>query len=347
VHRVDVVLSSHEGSSPGPSAPTPPPADRKVGPDEVRRLCQDIIWLTDTGKAPGRPTSIRRVGEGWDTTSWRIARRAGDRPRDLVLRVPRRASATDLLGHELRVLRLLDADPTPLPIPTVWGRGGPEDRPAALVLEWHDGIPAATLDDQGLAGVGRQLAPLLARVHRVLEVDLPRSPVRGVPLGTRDASFAADLAAAHLNAPFRQRMDEIWQQGLAAPDWDGPALLLHGDPHPGNVVVTADGLLQALIDWGDTTPGDPASDLGGLILLDPANADGPAGADRCGGMGGRALAHYRAAATWPGVQDDAVWSALVDRARAWAVRYSLALGNAYPASHGLGAVAHRMWARLG
>ena len=42
--------------------------------------------------------------------------------------------------------------------------------------------------------------------------------------------------------------------------WDGPPLWLHGDLHPANM-LTDDGRLSAVIDFGDITAGDPATDL--------------------------------------------------------------------------------------
>jgi aminoglycoside phosphotransferase (APT) family kinase protein len=321
--------------------PAPPSADRQVGPDDVRRLVADVLWEPGATRAE-LLLPARKTGEGWDTTSWRIGRTVEDGPHDLVLRVPRRDSAADLLGHELRVLRLLVSDPHPLRVPRVWGTVGPEDHPLALVLDWYEGVTAADLGAEVRAAVGRDLARMLARVHSTPLVDLPRNPVRGVDLARRDVSFREDLAeAVDLGEATRTWLREVWEQGLAAPRWEGPDLLLHGDPHPGNLVVPTDGDGQVLIDWGDTTPGDPASDLGALFLY---GADDP---DRPGESADGALAAYRAAATWPGAEDDRAWSALVCRSRAWGVRYSLTLGNAYPASDGLGAVARRMWARLG
>ncbi len=52
----------------------------------------------------------------------------------------------------------------------------------------------------------------------------------------------------------------MWERLSSTPRWDGPALWLHGDLHPANM-LTADGSLAAIIDWGDITAGDPATDL--------------------------------------------------------------------------------------
>ncbi|MFN8147570.1 MAG: phosphotransferase [Candidatus Nanopelagicales bacterium] len=45
-----------------------------------------------------------------------------------------------------------------------------------------------------------------------------------------------------------------------------PPLWLHGDPHPLNLVADDDGL-AGLLDFGDLTGGDPASDPRGRVVL--------------------------------------------------------------------------------
>lgn len=40
----------------------------------------------------------------------------------------------------------------------------------------------------------------------------------------------------------------------------GPAVRVHGDLHPANLIVR-DGALAAVVDFGDTTTGDPATDV--------------------------------------------------------------------------------------
>jgi aminoglycoside phosphotransferase (APT) family kinase protein len=42
--------------------------------------------------------------------------------------------------------------------------------------------------------------------------------------------------------------------------------LVHGDLHPGNIIVRQSSI-HAIIDWGDLTAGDPASDLACLWML--------------------------------------------------------------------------------
>jgi aminoglycoside phosphotransferase (APT) family kinase protein len=121
----------------------------------------------------------------------------------------------------------------------------------------------------------------VAALHTVAPVDAPRNPVRGVPLAARDAAVRGRLE--HLS----ERTDVSgltarWERALAAPPWDGPPIWLHGDLHPGNLLLGVLGSdpgpgpgpdpgpgpssnrarsLAAVIDFGDLTAGDPATDL--------------------------------------------------------------------------------------
>jgi hypothetical protein len=55
---------------------------------------------------------------------------------------------------------------------------------------------------------------------------------------------------------------------LAAPVWTGPALWLHGDLHPANL-LTRDGNFCGVVDFGDLCAGDPACDLAACWMLLP------------------------------------------------------------------------------
>ena len=57
-----------------------------------------------------------------------------------------------------------------------------------------------------------------------------------------------------------------WRELLRTPQWDGPPLWLHGDLHPSNM-LTLDGRLSAVIDFGDLTAGDPATDMAVAWML--------------------------------------------------------------------------------
>ncbi len=65
--------------------------------------------------------------------------------------------------------------------------------------------------------------------------------------------------------------EAIWHDAVAAPGWAGPAVWLHGDLHPANV-LTEDGNLCGIVDFGDLCAGDPAVDLAACWILLPDEA---------------------------------------------------------------------------
>lgn len=306
--------------------PAPPPADLPVDLRRVELLCarlrpeegeelERIRW--EIGKRPR--------GEGWDNVLWPIGTLDG---RQLVLRIARRRSSRALLGREVTVLRRLRGLGTTLPmgLPAVVATA--ED---AVLVEWIEGTTVAEAGEFVQRTTAEDLCRMLATIHSGPAPEVGRNPVRGVPLATREEAFAADLERSALSGPDRRCAAARWQAGLDAPPWDGRDLLLHGDPHPGNVVVPPPTVRAAatLIDWGDTTRGDPASDLGALLLHAPSPA---------------LLESYRAHAAWTGIEDDATWEALRLRAWAWATRMALSLVLAYPSHHPLGRAGRRMLA---
>lgn len=328
---------------PPPSAPptvSPPPADLPVDERRVRRLLGELALEPGVEHAALQlRTGLAPLGEGWDNVLWPVGEhrsmgeewperehRQGAAPegRPVVLRVVRREAARPLLMREAIVLRLLrEAGPLPMRVPALLGT-----HPEALLVTWTSGEVAASTPSPQQERAAVALAEMLGAVHsRPITAPLERNPVRGVPLATRAAAFAHDLDRAELPARARDEARRRWERGLDASTWTGPDLLLHGDPHPGNLVVPEAGSEPpVLIDWGDATPGDPASDLGALLLHHPDDA---------------ILARYRDHATWQGVEDAAVWSGLAARAGGWSVRLALALVTAYPAEHPLGRAGHR------
>jgi aminoglycoside phosphotransferase (APT) family kinase protein len=204
---------------------------------------------------PDLRAELRLVSDGWDNQLYRL----GD---TLVVRVPRRGVAAHLIEHEQQVLpaiarRVSVAVPAPLRV------GVPSETfpwPWSIV-QWIDGVDGADVAASERSVLARPLAEFMAALHTPAPEDAPPNPVRGVPLADRNGAVQERLR--HL----ADRMDvtalsEHWRAALDAPRWDGPPLWLHGDPHPGNLLLTPDrSALAAVIDFGDVTAGDPATDL--------------------------------------------------------------------------------------
>jgi aminoglycoside phosphotransferase (APT) family kinase protein len=164
-------------------------------------------------------------------------------------------------------------------------------------------IEVAHPDDWDVAA--RELGHFLAAGHRRAPADAPANPCRGVPLVDRAAIFAAGLDLLGHQLDRAALMDE-WHRASAMDRWDEPPVWLHGDVHPRNVLVD-DGRLSAVIDFGDMTAGDPASDLAVAWMLF-APEQRPTFRTACG------VRHS---------VDDALWG----RARGWALVLGVAMSN--------------------
>ncbi|WP_020014554.1 aminoglycoside phosphotransferase family protein [Promicromonospora sukumoe] len=198
---------------------------------------------------------LRLVANGWDNVMLRL----GD---DLALRLPRRELGAQLMRNEHRVLPLL-APRLPVAVPDPVRTGEPS---AALgypwpwgVVRWADGVAAATVPADRRTPWAEHLARVLVALHRPAPADAPENTFRGVPVAERSASLEERIPL--LPERYHARARELWAEAVAAPAYDGVPVWLHGDPHPANLVADGD-RLSAVIDFGDVTSGDPASDLG-------------------------------------------------------------------------------------
>jgi aminoglycoside phosphotransferase (APT) family kinase protein len=228
---------------------------------------------------------LRRVVGGWDNQVWRL----GD---ELAVRIPRTERGPELLRKEYRWLpELAPRLPLPVPVPQRIGEPTEQFPHSWIVTTWVGGEPAdrTPISSEKCAD---SLAEFLRTLHVDAPADAPFSPGRGVPLRTLE--FDADFPDVAVR--------KIWDEAVAAPEWDGPPKWLHGDLHPANVVVADDGALAGVIDFGDLGIGDPATDLAAAWVLLP---DGAAE---------RFFDVYA-------VADDAT----ITRARGWAVGKALAL----------------------
>lgn len=228
-----------------------PPAEITINEAVVRRLL--------TAQHPDlAPLSLTPVGEGWDNAMFRL----GD---GLLVRLPRQEAAAQLIVNEQTWLPALApwlSLPTPAPI-----RVGTPDAGYPwrwTIAGWIEG-EAADLAPPHLREAMR-LAAFLKSLHRRAPAEAPANEVRGVPLKARALVVEERLArlrtASHAITP---AVDTAWRAALAAPvatdvRW------LHGDMHPRNI-LTRDGALAAVIDWGDITSGDIATDLAAFWML--------------------------------------------------------------------------------
>jgi aminoglycoside phosphotransferase (APT) family kinase protein len=269
-----------------------PAAEIDVTPDVVRRLLQ--------AQHPDlAPLPLRRVARGWDNDIYRL----GD---DLSVRLPRRLAGAVLILIEQRWLaEIAPALPLPVPVPLRTGVPGAGYPWTWSVCPWLPGAEIEVAHPDDWAAAARQLGSFLAAVHRPAPPDAPANPYRGVPLAERAAIFAAGLDQLPADVD-RSPLMHAWHRATAAPEWEHPPVWLHGDIHPRNVLVDG-GRISAVIDFGDMTAGDPASDLAVAWMLFAPEV--------------RPL--FRAACGTDHPVDDALW----ERARGWALTLGVLMAN--------------------
>jgi aminoglycoside phosphotransferase (APT) family kinase protein len=231
-----------------------PPAEIQVDEHLVRGLLAeqhpDLAGL-----------ALVEVDAGWDNTLWRLGV-------ELLVRLPRRAVAADLTAHEQRWLPELGRRlPLPVPVPVRVGRPSDGYPWSWSIVRWIDGTPADRAPVMDATVVAEQLGTFLRALHQTAPSSAPSNPFRGVPLVARADTFEERVSdvAALIDVP---AVRAVWDRALAARPWVDPPSWLHGDLHPANVLV-ADGILAAVIDFGDICAGDPATDLAAAWMLLP------------------------------------------------------------------------------
>lgn len=310
----------HLGTGPGGLAPArspgsehAPAADEAMVRALLRAQCPE---LADQPLVPG-PT-------GWDNIHWLVG---GTR---LAARLPRRDLAVPLIANEVRTLgEVADRLPVAVPAPVHVGEPGEGWPWPWTVVPWFDAeradlaYPPVPAEQHGAT-----LGAVLAALHQPAALDVPVSAWRGVPLEARAERFArarSEVAGGgRIEPELLALADAVFAAGLEAPPHPGDGTWIHGDLHPGNQLV-ADRELHAVVDWGDSGRGDPASDLATAWWTLP-----PVG-------------HASLRDAYEGV-DDATWA----RAAAWAAAIAVQLLRDGPATgdHAIIAMAHRTLQRL-
>lgn len=208
--------------------------------------------------------AVREVAGGWGNQMWRL----GD---ELAVRMQRMDPTPEHQLKERRWLPVL-APRLPLPVPTPVRAGEPSARFPKhwTVMTWVPGEPL----DHGSISRGDHAADTLAGFLRALHVEAPADAPAGSDRGGHPKEcgdgferFFRAVDPRDLAADVRA----VWDDAVAAPEWEGPRVWVHGDLHPANVVVS-DGTLTGVVDFGDMFAGDPAWDLAAAWVLLPAGA---------------------------------------------------------------------------
>lgn len=195
--------------------------------------------------------------QGMDNATYHL----GD---DKLVRLPRHARWENQVAREQYWLpRLAPHLPLAIPEPLAHGEPGQGYPFAWSVYRWLPGETADNLTD--LHQAAEDLAGFLKALQAIPTDDGPppewSNGFRGVDI---DSGLDSAIVATRLKARIAESADpvgatEVWQAALAAPRCTTP-VWIHGDPYPTNLLAT-DGRLSAVIDFGTSAVGDPATDL--------------------------------------------------------------------------------------
>lgn len=247
---------------------------------------------------------LREFSSGWDNAMFRLGE-------EYLVRLPRRRVAAALIEYEHRWLpEIDDRVDVCVPSPIVFGEPSVRFPFHFSIVPFFPGTTLATfLASQGasktttLSGLSKDLSLFFSQLHRPEEGHFPLNPYRGVPLRERRDTFASRLEAARLVGVEDAGLLEMFDSA-AQTTWAGPPVWLHGDPHSQNLIVDDSGRLVAVIDFGDMTCGDPASDLAVAFSL------------------------FRGSSRQAFIDSTGYDSMTFERARAWALYYGLAFLDA-------------------
>ena len=243
--------------------------------------------------------------------------------RELVVRLPCRERTVPTLVRERTWLpRLTGRLPLEIPLPVASGEPSAGCPWTWSVYGWLEGENAIDAPFADLAEAAVALAGLLEALQRVDPDGAPgpgeENFFRGAPLEVFDPRVRTDLAR------LRDEIDveaatAVWEAALRAPRPEGPPVWVHGDLDRRNL-LTRQGRLAAVVDFGCVGVGDPACDVAvAWKVLSPETRD-----------------TFRGALS----VDEATWA----RARGWAVSQALgALAYYTPETNAVLVAEARRW----
>ena len=265
------------------------------GPPGDVQVDIELVEVLLSQQHPNLATLPVRAGEsGFDNFMFRLGE-------SFAVRMPRSAAAARLLASEQRwLITLSDRLPLDIPVPIRVGQPAFGFPWRWSVVPW---LVGATAEASPVAAKeAPRLAAFLRALHVAAPADAPRNLERAAALTTRAAAIGERIR--HLERAtdvINDRVRSAWSEALEAPNATSPTWI-HGDLHARNV-LTLEGTITGVIDWGDMTSGDPAIDLACLWMLLPNET-----------------ARLRAREAY-GVTNASLWA----RARGWAVLFGVTL----------------------
>lgn len=230
---------------------TVPPAEVPIDETLVKNLIDtqfpDLSLLT-----------ILFLDSGWDNTNYRLGSQ-------YIVRIPRRKAAVPSILNEIHWLPKLKPH-LPIPIPAPMRVGEPDHNYPWhwTITPWYEGN---TVDGTALYKTEAiRIARFLKILHSQNANNAPLNEHRGMPLSEKSEDVILRMERLKMKTDLiTPKIEQLWQQAVNEP-FPVEKYLLHGDIHPRNVIIHRK-KIAAVIDWGDITSGDVATDVGCLWML--------------------------------------------------------------------------------
>ncbi|MCX6957630.1 MAG: aminoglycoside phosphotransferase family protein [Verrucomicrobiae bacterium] len=201
--------------------------------------------------------SIQAVADqGWDNRTFRLGEQ-------MLVRLPSAERYAQQVEKEHRWLpKLAPFLPLRIPVPVAMGESADNYSWRWSIYRWLEGEPATSAPIENLSDLAKSLAEFLLALQRIDAAGGPlagpQSFYRGGTLANYDAQLrrALDILKGKIDVDVATK---IWEAALATV-WQEAPVWVHGDVSPTNLLVR-ENKLNAVIDFGQLTIGDPACDL--------------------------------------------------------------------------------------
>ena len=229
----------------------------KLHDDEVF-VDAELVRTLLRAQCPGwSDLPLRECGSGTDNTMYRLGE-------NLLVRLPKTPGAARSVVKEQTWLPLIARHlDCAVPEPLHAGTATLAYPQAWSIYRWIDGVEAGPASVTDWSTFGTDLARSVRQLH---EIDVPDLSgvddltwYRGGTL--QDCADAMPPAFERCNGLVDQNvgipaLEHLWRDALSLPEPSAPAVWLHGDLKPSNLLVR-DGRLQAMIDFGCLSVGYP------------------------------------------------------------------------------------------
>jgi macrolide phosphotransferase len=185
-----------------------------------------------------------------------------------VLRIPRRESVIEVASHEKKIVNFLNGK-VHFQVPC-W-----EISSSTLIAyPMLEGKPAATIDPNEKAYVWYideknpanrffdSLAKVMVELHKVDHQQAHEAGIKvSEPREIRE-SLAKQMDGVKKDFAINEKLWERWQNWLSDDSyWPQHSVFVHGDLHPGHILVNEDHVVTGLLDWTEAKVSDPATDF--------------------------------------------------------------------------------------